>query len=62
MTGITKLLICNTTRAGVERGELDRVALPGGQQGFKVRYLKRARQNALKAEAAPRYRAVGVVG
>ena len=27
----------NTTRAGVERGELDWVALPGGQQGFKVR-------------------------
>ena len=30
-------MIYNATRAGVERGELDRVALPGGQQGFKVR-------------------------
>ena len=37
VTGITKPLIYNTTRAGVERGELERVALPGGQQGFKVR-------------------------
>ena len=37
VTGITKPLIYNTTRTGVERGELDRVALPGGQQGFKVR-------------------------
>jgi hypothetical protein len=37
VTGIAKPLIYNTTRAGVERGELDRVALPGGQRGFKVR-------------------------
>ena len=37
VTRIAKPLIYNTTRAGVERGELDRVALPGGQQGFKVR-------------------------
>ena len=37
VTGIAKPLIYNTTRTGVERGELDRVALPGGQQGFKVR-------------------------
>jgi hypothetical protein len=37
VTGIAKPMIYNTTRAGVERGELDRVALPGGQQGFKVR-------------------------
>jgi hypothetical protein len=37
VTGIAKPLIYNTTRAGVERGELDRVALPGGQQGFKAR-------------------------
>ena len=37
VTGITKPLIYNTTRTGVQRGELDRVALPGGQQGFKVR-------------------------
>ena len=37
VTGIAKPLIYNTTRAGVERGELDRVVLPGGEQGFKVR-------------------------
>ena len=37
VTGIIKPLIYNTTRSGVERGELDRVALPGGRQGFKVR-------------------------
>ena len=37
VTGITKPLIYNTTRAGIERGELDRFALPGGHQGFKVR-------------------------
>ena len=37
VTGIPKPLIYNTTRAGVERGELERVALPGGQQGFRVR-------------------------
>ena len=37
VTGITKPLIYNTTRAGVERSELKRVALPGGQQVFKVR-------------------------
>ena len=37
VTGIAKPLIYNTTRAGVERGELERVALPGGQQGFRVR-------------------------
>ena len=36
VTGIAKPLIYNTTRAGVERGELERVALPGGQQGFKL--------------------------
>ena len=30
-------MIYNTTRAGVERGNLDRVALPGGQHAFKVR-------------------------
>lgn len=35
-TGIAKPLIYNTTRAGVERGELERVALPGGQSGFKT--------------------------
>ena len=37
LTGITKPLIYNTTRAGVERGELERVASPGGRQGFKAR-------------------------
>jgi hypothetical protein len=37
VTGIAKPLTHNTTRAGVERGELERVALPGGQQGFRVR-------------------------
>jgi hypothetical protein len=36
VTGISKPLIYNTTRAGVERGELERVALPGGQQGFRI--------------------------
>jgi hypothetical protein len=36
VTGIAKPLIYNTTRAGLERGELERIALPGGQQGFKV--------------------------
>jgi hypothetical protein len=36
VTGIAKPLVYNTTRAGVERGELERVALPGGQQGFKM--------------------------
>jgi hypothetical protein len=35
-TGIAKPLIYNTTRAGVERGELERVALPGGPHGFKM--------------------------
>ena len=36
VTGIAKPLIYNTTRAGVERGELERVDLPGGRQGFKM--------------------------
>ena len=36
VTGIAKPLIYNTTRAGVERGELERVALPGGLHGFKM--------------------------
>jgi hypothetical protein len=35
MTGIAKPLIYNTTRAGVERGELEKVALPGRQSGFR---------------------------
>jgi len=35
-TGIAKPLIYTTTRAGVARGELHRVALPGGQLGFKM--------------------------
>jgi hypothetical protein len=48
VTGIAKPLIYNTTRAGVERGELDRVALPGGQQGFRVG------EEASASVAAPR--------
>jgi hypothetical protein len=36
VTGIAKPLIYNTTRAGVERGELERVALLAGQHGFKM--------------------------
>ena len=36
VTGIAKPLIYNTTRTGVERGELERVALPGGPHGFKM--------------------------
>jgi hypothetical protein len=36
VTGTSKPLIYNTPRAGVERGELQKVALPGGQQGFKI--------------------------
>lgn len=36
VTGISKPLIYNTTRAGVERRELEKVALPGRQQGFKM--------------------------
>ena len=35
-SGIAKPLIYNTTRAGVERGELERVTLPGGQHGFRM--------------------------
>jgi hypothetical protein len=34
VTGIAKPLIHNTKRAGVERGELERVTLPDGQRGF----------------------------
>ena len=36
VSGIAKPLVYNTTRTGVERGELERVALPGGQHGFKL--------------------------
>ena len=36
VTGIAKPLIYDTTRAGIERGELERIALPGGQQGFRA--------------------------
>jgi hypothetical protein len=35
VTGIAKPLIYNTTRAGVDRGELEKVVLPGGQTGFR---------------------------
>jgi hypothetical protein len=36
VTAIAKPLIYNTTRVGVDRGELERVALPGGHHGFKL--------------------------
>jgi hypothetical protein len=36
VTGIAKPLIYNTTRAGIERGELEKVDLPGGQRGFRT--------------------------
>ena len=36
VTEIAKPLIHNTTRAAVERGELYRVALPGGGHGFRL--------------------------
>jgi hypothetical protein len=36
VTGIAKPLVYNTTRAGVERGELERVSLPGGVSGFRI--------------------------
>src|SRR5215212_9627303 len=36
VTGITKPLIYNTTRSGVERGELEKVSLPGGISGFRI--------------------------
>jgi hypothetical protein len=36
VTGIAKPLVYNTTRAGVERGELERVSLPGGLAGFRT--------------------------
>ncbi len=35
VTRIAKPLVYNTTRAGVQRGELERVALPGGLSGFR---------------------------
>jgi hypothetical protein len=35
VTGIAKPLVYNTTRAGVERGELERVALPDRLSGFR---------------------------
>jgi hypothetical protein len=47
VTGIGRPLIYNTTRAGVGRGELERVALPGGQNGFRVR------KEASATDAAP---------
>jgi hypothetical protein len=47
VTGITEPLICNATRAGVERREPDRVASPGGQQAFMVR------KQAPASDAAP---------
>jgi hypothetical protein len=36
VTGIAKPLVYNTTRAGVARGELVKVSLPGGVTGFRT--------------------------
>ena len=36
VTGIAKPMVYNTTRAGIERGELEKVALPGGHGGFRA--------------------------
>jgi len=36
VTGIGKPLVYNTTRAGIERGELEKVSLPGGLSGFRT--------------------------
>jgi hypothetical protein len=36
VTGIAKPLVYNSTRAGVEGGELERVSLPGGLSGFRT--------------------------
>jgi hypothetical protein len=47
VTGIAKPLIYNTTRAGIERGELEKVALPGGRAASEQRSLRpRARHTA----------------
>jgi hypothetical protein len=45
VTGIATPLIYNTTRSGVERGELERVALPGGRYGFKMAQAARASES-----------------
>ena len=45
VTGIAKPLIYNTTRAGVARGELERVALPGGPHGFKIAHAAPASES-----------------
>jgi hypothetical protein len=49
-TGIARPLIYNTTRAGVERGELGLVALAGGQHGFRIAYAARARNRRASGE------------
>jgi hypothetical protein len=36
-TGIAKPLIYNTTRGGLEKGDLARVSLAGGHEGFKLK-------------------------
>jgi hypothetical protein len=36
VTGIAKPLVYNTTRAGIDRGELEKVSLPAGLSGFRV--------------------------
>jgi hypothetical protein len=45
VTGIAKPLIYNTTRAGVERGELQKVVLPGGQTGFRLAEVERSSES-----------------
>lgn len=42
VTKIAKPLVHNSTRAGVDRGELERVALPGGHHGFKLAHAQPA--------------------
>jgi hypothetical protein len=44
ITRIAKPLVYNTTRAGVERGELEKVSLPGGVSGFRTAQAARASQ------------------
>ena len=50
VTGIAKPLIHNSTRAGVERGELERVTLPGGQHGSKIAQAASASDPAESSE------------
>jgi hypothetical protein len=43
-------LIYNTTRAGVARAELDRVALPGDEHGFRMAQEAGDRATATESE------------